>query len=67
MSEEAIYDEGYHMGIFDALQTFLMMHIEGSTLIEIRERLVVMRANSKLELQKSRERAGYDEEGDDED
>jgi len=44
-----------------------MMHIEGSTLIEIRERLVAMRANSKLELQKSRERAGYDEEWDDED
>jgi len=59
MSEEAIYDEGYYQGIRDALQEFLMMHMQGSTLIEIRERLVNMRARSKLEYENSLERAGF--------
>ena len=61
MSEEAIYDEGYYQGIKDALQEFLMMHVQGSTLIEIRERLVNMRTRSQLEYENSKERAGYDE------
>jgi hypothetical protein len=59
MSEEAIYDEGYYQGIKDAVQTLLIMHMEGSTLIEIRDRLVNMRANSKIEYQDSLERAGF--------
>jgi len=57
MSEEAIYDEGYHDGIKDVVNTFLMMHMEGHTLPEIRERIVEMRKRAKLELDTSRERA----------
>ena len=29
MSEEAIYDEGYHDGIKDVVNVFLMMHMQG--------------------------------------
>ena len=32
MSEEAIYDEGYHEGIKDVVNIFLLMHMEGATL-----------------------------------
>jgi len=62
MSEEAIYDEGYYQGIKDVVQTFLLMHMEGATLVEIRERIVNMRVNAKNEYQDSKERAGYDVE-----
>jgi len=61
MSEEAIYDEGYYLGIKDALQTFLLMHMEGKSLVEIRESLVNMRSLAKNEMKESRIRAGYDE------
>jgi len=67
MSEEAIYDEGYYNGVKDALQTFLLMHMEAKTLVEIRESLVNMRSLAKNELEESKIRAGYDEEWDDED
>jgi len=67
MSEEAIYDEGYHQGIADVVQTFLLMHMEGATLVEIRERIVNMRLLAKNELAESKIRAGYEEEWDDED
>ena len=67
MSEEAIYDEGYHDGIKDVVNVFLLMHMDGSSLPEIRERIVNMRKNAKLELDRSRDRAGQDEEWDDED
>lgn len=62
MSEEAIYDEGYYQGIVDVVQTFLLMHMEGATLVEIRERIVNMRLLAKNELAESKIRAGYDEE-----
>jgi len=61
MSEEAIYDKGYYHGVKDALQTFLLMHMEGKTLVEIRESLVNARSLAKNELEESRIRAGYDE------
>ena len=67
MSEEAIYDEGYHEGIKDVVNIFLLMHMEGATLPEIRERIVNMRKNAKIELDYSKERAGYDDDWDDED
>jgi len=67
MSEEAIYDEGYYQGIVDVVQTFLLMHMDGATLVEIRERIVNMRVNAKNEYEDSKERAGHDEEWDDED
>jgi len=62
MSEEAIYDEGYYQGIKDVVQTFLLMHMEGATLVEIRERIVNMRVNAKNEFEESKIRAGYDDE-----
>jgi len=62
MSEEAIYDVGYYQGIADVVQTFLLMHMEGATLVEIRERIVNMRGNAKIESENSNERAGYDVE-----
>jgi len=67
MSEEAIYDEGYYQGIADVVQTFLLMHMEAKTLVEIRESIVNMRSLAKNELKESKIRAGYDEEWDDED
>ena len=67
MSEEAIYDEGYHDGIKDVVNIFLMMHMDGSSLPEIRDRIVLMRKRAKLELDNSKDRAGYDEDWDDED
>jgi len=62
MSEEAIYDEAYYQGIADVVQVFLLMHMEGATLIEIRERIVNMRGNAKIEYEDSLERAGYDQD-----
>jgi len=69
MSEEAIYDEGYHDGIKDVVNIFLLMHMDGSSLPEIRERIVNMRKNAKNELDNSRDRAGHDtgDDWDDED
>jgi len=61
MSEEAIYDEGYYDGIKDVVNIFLMMHMQGMSLPEIRGRIVIMRKNAKLELNRSRERAGHDD------
>ena len=69
MSEEAIYDDGYYSGIKDVVNVFLMMHMEGSTLVEIRERIINMRNNAKGEWEDSLERAGidFDDDWDDED
>jgi hypothetical protein len=62
MSEEAIYDEAYYQGIKDVVQIFLLMHMDGATLVEIRERIVNMRGNAKIDYEDSIERAGYDQD-----
>jgi uncharacterized membrane protein len=51
MSEEIIYDEAYHEGLKDAVNIFLMAHMEGLTLPQIRERLVNARTNAKVQLE----------------
>ena len=66
MSEEAIYDEGYHDGIKDVVNQFLLMHMQGMSLVEIRDRITIMRTNARNEMNRSRERAGHDD-WDDED
>jgi len=53
--------DGYYHGVKDALQTFLLMHMEAKTLVEIRESLVNMRSLAKNEWEESKIRAGYDE------
>ena len=55
MSEEAIYDDGYHEGIKDVVNVFLMMHMQGMSLPEIRERIIIMRKNAKIVLDEHRE------------
>jgi|APSaa5957512493_1039668.scaffolds.fasta_scaffold261903_2 hypothetical protein len=50
MSEQD-FDSGYYEGIRDALNLLLIMHMEGATLPEIRERLVNMRANAKVTVE----------------
>jgi hypothetical protein len=50
MSEQD-FDAGYYDGIRDALNLFLVMHMESATLPEIRERLVNMRSNAKVTLE----------------
>ena len=55
MSEEAIYDDGYYEGIKDVVNVFLMMHMEGMSLPEIGERIIIMRKNAKIVLNEHRE------------
>ena len=50
MSEQE-FDAGYYDGIRDAVNLLLIMHMEGATLPEIRDRLVNMRANAKVRLE----------------
>jgi len=60
MSEDIIYDDGYHDGVKDVVNMFLMMHMNGSTLPEIRDRIVQMRKRAKLQLDYAKDQAGYD-------
>ena len=53
MSEEIIYDEAYHEGMKDAVNIFLLAHMEGLDIPGIRERLVNARTNAKLQLDES--------------
>jgi len=50
MSEQD-FDAGYYDGIRDAVNLLLIMHMEGATLPEIRDRLVNMRSNAKVTLE----------------
>ena len=53
MSEEILYNEAYHEGMKDAVNIFLLAHMEGLDIPGIRERLVNARTNAKLELDES--------------
>ena len=66
MNDELIYAVAYHEGIKNVVNIFLMMHMDGSSLPEIRDRIIQMRKRAKLELDNSKDRAGY-QEWDDED
>ena len=50
MSDEIIYQDAYHEGVKDALNIFLLGHMEGLSLVQIRERLVNARTNAKVML-----------------
>jgi hypothetical protein len=50
MSDEVIYQDAYHEGVKDALNIFLLGHMEGLSLVQIRERLVNARTNAKVIL-----------------
>lgn len=59
MSEEIIYDDGYHDGVKDVVNMFLLMHMNGSTLVEIRERIVQMRKRAKIQLDYAKDQEHY--------
>ena len=50
MSDELIYQDAYHEGLKDAVNIFLLAHMEGLDLPSIRERLVNARTNAKVIL-----------------
>ena len=50
MSDELIYQDAYHEGLKDAVNIFLLAHMEGLDLPAIRERLVNARTNAKVIL-----------------
>jgi len=51
MSEEIIYAEAYHEGVKDAVNIFLLAHMEGLDIPGIRERLCNARTNAKIDLE----------------
>ena len=53
MSEEIIYAEAYHEGIKDAVNIFLLAHMEGLDIPGIRERLVNARKEAKVYLEET--------------
>ena len=50
MSDELIYQDAYHEGIKDAVNVFLLAHMEGLDIPGIRERLVNVRNNARVIL-----------------
>ncbi len=50
MSDELIYQDAYHEGLRDAVNIFLLAHMEGLDLPAIRERLINARTNAKVIL-----------------
>ena len=53
MSEEIIYAEAYHEGIKDAVNIFLLAHMEGLDILGIRERLVNACKEAKVYLEET--------------